>query len=142
MELKEAEQLAIDLINQFGLDFKFKWIRSNNYCGKCSYKKKEIQLSKSITELNNEEIVKDTILHEIAHALIGPNHGHNFVWKEKAIEIGCSGTRTASSFTIIPYIYDLVCPKCGTKWGYNKRSHRNYFCKCGEVVSYNNFIKR
>ena len=124
MELKKAEQLAKDLIQKYNLDFNFKWIRSNNYCGRCSDKRKEIMLSKSITELNTEELVKDTILHEIAHALVGARHGHNFVWKMKATEIGCSPSRTASEFMVIPYTYDLVCPNCGNKWGYNKRSHR------------------
>ena len=28
--------------------------------------------------------IQDTILHEIAHALVGPKHGHNKVWKEMA----------------------------------------------------------
>ena len=142
MELKKAEQLTKDLIQKYNLDFNFKWIRSNNYCGKCSHKRKEIMLSKSITELNTEELVKDTILHEIAHALVGARHGHNFVWKMKATEIGCSPSRTASEFMVIPYTYDLVCPNCGNKWGYNKRSHRVYNCKCGQKVSFNNFIKR
>jgi hypothetical protein len=32
--------------------------------------------------------IKNTILHEIAHAIVGENHGHRQVWQEKAIELG------------------------------------------------------
>jgi hypothetical protein len=35
----------------------------------------------------------DTILHEIAHALVGARHGHDRVWRATALRIGCSGTR-------------------------------------------------
>lgn len=32
---------------------------------------------------------KQVLLHEIAHALLGPDHGHDQVWKDKALQIGC-----------------------------------------------------
>jgi SWI/SNF-related matrix-associated actin-dependent regulator 1 of chromatin subfamily A len=41
-----------------------------------------------------EQQFKDTILHEIAHAIVGPHHGHDEVWRGKAVEIGCTGNVT------------------------------------------------
>ena len=41
----------------------------------------------------NLKEIKNTILHEIAHALVGPKHGHNEIWKQKALEIGCDAER-------------------------------------------------
>lgn len=38
--------------------------------------------------------IRDTWLHEIAHALVGPDHGHDEVWRTKALAIGCDGKRT------------------------------------------------
>ena len=38
--------------------------------------------------------IKNTILHEISHAIVGKNHGHDDIWKNKAIEIGCDGLET------------------------------------------------
>ena len=35
--------------------------------------------------------LNDTLLHEISHALVGPNQGHNNIWKKKALSIGCTG---------------------------------------------------
>ena len=39
----------------------------------------------------DKDQINDTILHEIAHALVGPGNGHNLKWKKKAKEIGCTG---------------------------------------------------
>ena len=43
--------------------------------GTCSYVKKTIYLAKWYTELNDESEVRDTILHEIAHALSYERYG-------------------------------------------------------------------
>jgi predicted SprT family Zn-dependent metalloprotease len=47
-----------------------------------------IELSKHYVLRNPEHEVLDTILHEIAHALVGPGHGHDEVWKAKCVEVG------------------------------------------------------
>ena len=61
--------------------------------GYCRPRDKTIELSASLTSANDEEEVFDTILHEIAHALVGCRHGHDWVWKQKAIELGCKPNR-------------------------------------------------
>ena len=40
--------------------------------------------------------IEDTLLHEIAHALVGRRHHHDAVWRAKAREIGCTGQRCHS----------------------------------------------
>jgi len=71
--------------------------KSFNRAGQCfSRTKKLIQLQPTYVELNEESSVRNTILHEIAHALT-PNHNHNKFWKRKAIEIGCDGKRCYGS---------------------------------------------
>ena len=62
----------------------------------CRFGKRQIGLSRPLTELHSEEEVRDTILHEIAHALVGPEHGHDRVWRAKARAIGSSGERCVS----------------------------------------------
>ena len=37
--------------------------------------------------------MKNTLLHEIAHALAGHEHNHDEVWKATARSIGCDGCR-------------------------------------------------
>lgn len=50
------------------------------------------------------------ILHEIAHALVD-YHGHDDVWRSKALEIGCSGKRHGLSGVSIRGRYEATCKK-------------------------------
>ncbi len=61
---------------------------SRKSCGRCIEARMRIELSTYYVEHNSLELVRDTILHEIAHALVGANHGHDEVWKAKCLEIG------------------------------------------------------
>ncbi len=60
--------------------------------GMCQFDKKHISLSRPLCELNSSAEVKDTILHEVAHALAwerhGVNCGHDDRWKSICVEIG------------------------------------------------------
>ncbi len=58
--------------------------------GVCYFNKKVISFSLEYIKKANFLDKKDTLLHEIAHALVGPKNGHNKIWRQKAIEIGCS----------------------------------------------------
>ena len=71
--------------------------RAKTRAGVCRFAKRQIGLSRPLTELHSPEEVRDTILHEIAHALVGPEHGHDRVWRAKAREIGSSGERCLST---------------------------------------------
>lgn len=138
MDLKEAKELAEKLMldhNLIGWSFKFD--SANARFGLCRHTKKTISLSKFLVSLNTVERVTNTILHEIAHAILGPGYGHSKVWKQKAIEIGCNGkTGYDHTNTIIPpskhnYIYK--CKHCGKEIIQTYRSHRVLACvKCCE----------
>jgi predicted SprT family Zn-dependent metalloprotease len=67
--------------------------RAKRRAGACYFASRTISLSRPLTLLHDEAEVRDTVLHEIAHALVGPAHGHDAVWQAKAREIGCTGTR-------------------------------------------------
>lgn len=100
MNLQDAKNLAIQLMNQHGLidnGWHFEFDNAKRRFGCCVHTYKRISLSKHLVELNDEARIKNTILHEIAHALVGPKHGHDYVWRRKAIEIGCDGSRCYSS---------------------------------------------
>ncbi|WP_245673843.1 MULTISPECIES: SprT-like domain-containing protein [Actinoplanes] len=61
--------------------------------GVCRSDRKEIGLSRPLIGLYSPDQVRETILHEIAHALAGPRHGHDAVWRATAQRIGASGAR-------------------------------------------------
>ena len=79
--------------------------------GICNFTAREIGLSRVLTGLHTEAEVRDTILHEIAHALVGPEHGHDAIWRAKAIQIGCSGMRCVpETAAAAPGLWRGVCP--------------------------------
>jgi len=85
--------------------------RAKTRAGVCRFAKRQIGLSRPLTELHSEAEGRDTILHEIAHALVGPEHGHDRIWRAKAREIGCSGERCiAPDSPRVPGDWRGVCP--------------------------------
>jgi len=61
--------------------------------GVCRFDRQEIGLSRALISLYDVEHVTETVLHEIAHALTGPRHGHDRAWRATARRIGASGRR-------------------------------------------------
>jgi predicted SprT family Zn-dependent metalloprotease len=140
MDLKKAELLAKELIRkhlQSRGSWQFKFDRAKRRFGSCRFNPRRviyglavkypggvISLSRSLTELNSETEVKDTILHEIAHALCGPGKGHSQAWKKTARMIGCRGTRCYDSTKVkeAPAKYIAHCPKCGKEHKCDKRT--------------------
>ena len=139
MNLFKARELAIELMDKHGLldlRWSFEFDNAKRRFGCCDYRAKTISLSKSLVELNTEESVKNTILHEIAHALVGRGQGHNNVWKRKAIEIGCDGNRCYSSenTTIVQGKYQATCPKCNHVHHKHRNPKNRTSCgKCSKV---------
>ena len=94
MTLTEARELATALMRRHGLTgWKLVFDDAKTRAGVCRHDRREIGLSRPLTRLSGTEQVTDTVLHEIAHALAGPRHGHDRVWRATALRIGCSGTR-------------------------------------------------
>jgi SprT-like family len=99
LDLLRARRVAIELMTEHGIhpewDFKFDNSRMRHGQARETivHKKpvKQITASKPITQLSSEEGFRDTILHEIAHVLVGLENGHNDTWHAKALEIGSTG---------------------------------------------------
>lgn len=138
MNLQDAKNLAITLMDKHNLlssGWYFEFDNAKNRFGCCNQTFKCISLSKNLVGLNDEARVKNTILHEIAHALVGVNHGHDSIWKRKALEIGCDGSRCFSSRnTEIPESkYIAECKGCGKVHNRHKMTRSLKFGKssCG-----------
>lgn len=145
MRLPDAMKLAYRLMAEHGLDkpgphgrtpWKFKFDGAVRRFGLTNYRTHTISLSTALTRLNDQKHVEDTILHEIAHALVGSNNGHNYIWQEKALEIGADGRRLYNSSEVKtpPKKYKGVCPGCKREVFYNRTGTRS----CGKCwPSYN-----
>jgi predicted SprT family Zn-dependent metalloprotease len=94
LDHKEARQLATGLLDRHGLSgWRLVFDNAKTRAGVCRSDRKEIGLSRHLMGLYSPEQVTETVLHEIAHALAGPRHGHDRVWQTVARRIGCSGQR-------------------------------------------------
>lgn len=109
MKLTAAQNIAETLMSQHGLlqiGWKFSFDRATSRLGACHYGKKMITLSRHMCEAADYETVQQTMLHEIAHAMLplykenGKAVGHGPMWKKLAQQIGYRGERTA----VNPYL--------------------------------------
>jgi hypothetical protein len=98
VQIDDAAALARRLMDHHGLTgWSVAFDNAKTRAGVCRPDVKCVGLSRPLTRLHDDDEVTDTILHEIAHALVGAEHGHDAIWRGKALEIGCSGNRCLSS---------------------------------------------
>jgi predicted SprT family Zn-dependent metalloprotease len=145
MNLKEAERLAWKLMSQHNLVYEgwdFQFDRAKKRFGQCNYTLKLIKLSAPLTEINSEEEVRDTILHEIAHAIAGYHAGHGYAWQQVCKRIGCKPERCYESTQVnIPEgKYQHKCKGCGRIVHYHRRPKKVKACaECCRKHNYNRF---
>jgi predicted SprT family Zn-dependent metalloprotease len=129
-----ARQLALRLLAAHGLqDWSFAFNRRKRSMGMCFYERQAIELSIWFIERNAEEAIRDTLLHEIAHALVGPGHGHDEVWKQKCIAIGAQPVRCGQA-DMPAGRWQARCTSCDFCYYRHRRPKRlkGWFCRtCG-----------
>lgn len=133
--LATVRQLAVTLLDKHGLTgWVFDFDHATRRAGCCDYRRKRISLALQFVRQVSEEEIHDTLLHEIAHALVGKKHNHDAVWKAKAQAIGSSGERCHDS-RFCPPRYIVTCRNgCWTATA--ERRRRNVVCRecSGEIV--------
>ena len=139
ISLPEITKIAKDLLVEHNLsNWEFAFDLAENRSGVCYYDRKLIRLSVTYCIKATMDEIINTLLHEIAHALVGPNHGHDSVWRRKAQSIGCSGERCHYvKHTQPKYIGTCLCPKM--KWERHrltKKARTGYCPRCLENVSW------
>lgn len=112
MDLLDAFRLGERLLAEHGLDgWRLELDQAKRRAGICRFGPRVIGLSAPLTRLHSEQEVRDTLLHEIAHALVGPRHGHDAVWQRRAREIGATATRCLpEDAPRLPAPWVGVCP--------------------------------
>lgn len=137
MNLHEAEKLAHRLMREHNLfqpldgsrRWSFRWSNAKRQAGVCRFVEREIALSRPIAELWPEEQVRDTILHEIAHAIAGHKAGHGPVWRAHAVRIGAKPDRTYSGELPTPELtWTGICPACGHEYPRSRRPRGESSC--------------
>ena len=89
--LIEVAAQARELMDEHGLrEWTFRFSAARGRLGECREGEKLIRLSRRHAVNDGPEEVKDTILHEIAHALAGAKARHGPVWKAVAVRLGAT----------------------------------------------------
>ena len=134
--LRVTLEMAASLMAAHGLDgWNVKLDHARRRAGQCDYRKREISLSRHYVRHAEESHIRDTILHEIAHALVGPHHGHDAVWRRKAREIGCTATRCHTlNFATEPWI--MRCPNGCFETGRHRRKAGLVCASCRVPVEF------
>jgi len=89
-----AAALARELLTAHGLTgWSFSFNRSRVNMGVCKYGPRTIELSTFFVERNTDEAIRDTLLHEIAHAVAGRGAGHGPPWKAMCLRVGARPER-------------------------------------------------
>lgn len=100
--LGRMSDMAIFLMDKHGLrpgepdGWNFEWSATmTSTAGLCDSEKRKLRFSIQLFALWTDDQCEETILHEIAHALVPASWGrhHTPEWRAMAIKIGCSGKR-------------------------------------------------
>jgi predicted SprT family Zn-dependent metalloprotease len=105
--------------------------------GQCRHRAKVLSFSRNLIARRSPAEMRNTLLHEIAHALAGPSHGHDRTWRAHALQIGCNGQR-CHKMELAPRKWSYVCTAGCWNVARFKRSssHAGATCKqCGAAAS-------
>lgn len=116
-------ELANEHMRRYDLQVKgwrFHFDHAKSRCGLCRYGRKRIQLSTYYIKSATVVDIEDTILHEMAHAYLGPEHGHDETWRQVAKQMGARPERCSKTSIQAPSRYIGKCSDCGFEF----RRHR------------------
>ena len=123
---------------EHGVDWAFEWDGAIRRFGAANHRTNEIQLSRHLVAMNDEKHVRNTILHEIAHALAPAGEWHGKEWKRIAQSIGCTGNRCYSHEVAKPLSrFIAFCRHCGTVMESNRVADGLAHGLCCDVLNAN-----
>jgi len=144
MNIQQTYDLVVDLLKKHGLreqGWTFAVSRGKYVLGSCVYKTKTIKISKYLIQLGTDQEVRDTVMHEVGHALAGGKAGHGWLWRQKCRDVGLMNPEQyAGELSYqVPHKVELVCQWHGL---IDKRQRRlkegmleRLFCrKCGHTA--------
>lgn len=96
MTMTKMEVMAVTrrLLQNEGVDYIIGFNTNRNRLGVCRHSKRTVEFSERFLNVLPREEIVDVIKHEVAHAAVGPGHGHNGVWLAKYRALGGKGGRT------------------------------------------------
>jgi predicted SprT family Zn-dependent metalloprotease len=135
MDLKQLETIAARELRTHGLhDWTFGLADTNRRLGACKYRTKRIEIAEYYARNSPADVVLDTLMHEIAHALAGPAANHGPAWKAIAVRLGATPRACDRSQQAVlkPGDWSASCPSCKKTYQFYRRPQHlsGYRCRC------------
>ena len=123
---KEQEKWGLE-------DWVLLFSNQKRHLGYCKPRKRIISLSLAFLSTNSYRVMKDTLLHEIAHAIHYMETGktnHDNGWRDVARRVGCRPERCApvDGLTMPRGKYIGLCPACNKTIYFYRKVKRSYSC--------------
>lgn len=99
--------------------------------GLCNFTAKRITVSRYLAVRYEDDDIHQVLLHEVAHALAGPDAGHGVAWKRVANELGYVGGRLldgGAAAELAPW--QGVCPNGHEHFRYRQPTRIQSCGKC------------
>ena len=140
MDTNDAYRLGRKLMTLHGLEYwRLQYDQATKRAGRCVHGSKTIQLSRSLVKLFSEDEVRETLLHEISHALVGPGHGHDETWKDRYISIGGNGESRYTPSVAVKEAerarakYVATCSGCTKEYSLTRKRKNLGLLMCGDA---------
>ena len=144
--LAEIEALADNLLRTheltsgLGPGWRFHFEPTANRAGVCRHRTRTIAIAVSYALRADRHDIRDTLLHEIAHAIVGPTHHHDRVWKAKARENRLLDRALHHASRTAPAAGFARCATCSRTWVRHRltaRLRRGVRCgRCGTRLAW------
>ncbi len=109
----------------------FAFDNAKRRAGACDYTRKRITVSRYLSARYDDETNRQTLLHEVAHALAGARAGHGAAWKRIARSLGYTGGTTHHGETAVelaPWVG--VCPAGHTAYRHRRATRPTSCARC------------
>jgi hypothetical protein len=131
-ELAVVRTLAEELMAvHLDAEWTFAFDNAKRRAGQCDYTRRRLSMSRYLTARYDDETNRQTILHEIAHALAGPAAGHGPVWRRQARTLGYTGGVTHHGETateLAPWVG--VCPRGHVAYRHRRATRATSCARC------------
>lgn len=131
-DAQSVQRMADALIAEhLGAPWTFGFDNAKRRAGACDFARHRITLSRYLSARYDDHTNRQTILHEIAHALVGAEAGHNAQWKRSALSLGYVGGVTHHGETaeeLAPWVG--VCPAGHIAYRHRRTTRPTSCAKC------------
>lgn len=112
-------------------EWSFGFDHAKRRAGLCNFTAKRITVSRYLAVRYEDDDIHQVLLHEVAHALAGPDAGHGAAWKRVANELGYVGGRLldgGAAAELAPW--QGVCPNGHEHFRYRQPTRIQSCGKC------------